>query len=204
MELTSELTITSRCSDRSTSSATARTGTTHRLSGTSWAITGTAGTAGVADILARLPKLRKDARANVESVLHELIADRNATIPQICARTGMALRTINNALATLRGAGVIKTRSNDNQGTGTAQTTTQGHAVTTLETTPETTETTPETSEDRIFWAIKMSPTITVSELANMTGLSIDGVKWNLRKLKSLGKLRRVGHTKGGHWEVLE
>ena len=204
MELTSELTITSRCSDRSTSSATARTGTTHRLSGTVWAITGTTGTAGVEDILARLPKLRKDARANVESVLHELIADKNATIPQICARTGMALRTINNALATLRGAGVIKTRSNDNQGTGTAQTTTPEHAVTTLETTPETTETTPETSEDRIFWAIKMSPTITVSELANMTGLSIDGVKWNLRKLKSLGKIRRVGHTKGGHWEVLE
>ena len=204
MELTSELTITSRCSDRSTSSATARTGTTHKLSGTGWTITGTTGTAGVEDILARLPKLRKDARANVESVLHELIADKNATIPQICARTGMALRTINNALATLRGAGVIKTRSNDNQGTGTAQTTTPEHAVTTLETTPETTETTPETSEDRIFWAIKMSPTITVSELANMTGLSIDGVKWNLRKLKSSGKLRRVGHTKGGHWEVLE
>ena len=187
-----------------TGTDTAGTGTTHRLSGTGWTITGTTGTAGVEDILARLPKLRKDARANVESVLHELIADRNATIPQICARTGMALRTINNALATLRGAGVIKTRSNDNQGTGTAQTTTPEHAVTTLETTPETTETTPETSEDRIFWAIKMSPTITVSELANMTGLSIDGVKWNLRKLKSLGKLRRVGHTKGGHWEVLK
>ena len=187
-----------------TGTDTVGTGTTHKLSGTGWTITGTTGTAGVEDILARLPKLRKDARANVESVLHELIADRNATIPQICARTGMALRTINNALATLRGAGVIKTRSNDNQGTGTAQTTTPEHAVTTLETTPETTETTPETSEDKIFWAIKMSPTITVSELANMTGLSIDGVKWNLRKLKSLGKLRRVGHTKGGHWEVLK
>ena len=180
-----------------TGTDTAGTGTTHKLSGTGWTITGTTGTAGVEDILACLPKLRKDARANVESVLHELIADRNATIPQICARTGMALRTINNALATLRGAGVIKTRSNDNQRTGTAQTTTPEHAVTTLETTPET-------SEDRIFLAIKMSPTITVSELANMTGLSIDGVKWNLRKLKSLGKLRRVGHTKGGHWEVLK
>ena len=204
MELTSELTITSRCSDRSTSSATARTGTTHRLSGTVWAITGTTGTAGVEDILARLPKLRKDARANVESVLHELIADKNATIPQICARTGMALRTINNALATLRGAGIIKTRGNESQVTGTIRTTTPEHAATTPETTPENVEATPETSEDRIFWAIKMSPTITVSELANMTGLSIDGVKWNLRKLKSLGKIRRVGHTKGGHWEVLE
>ena len=196
-ELTSELTIASRCPDRRTGIVATRTGTTHRLSGTVWAITGTTGTAGVEDILARLPKLRKDARANVESVLHELIADKNATIPQICARTGMALRTINNALATLRGAGIIKTRGNDSQGTGTAQTTTP-------ETTPEHAATTPETSEGRIFLAIKMSPTVTVSELANMTGLSIDGVKWNLRKLKSLGKIRKVGHTKGGHWEVLK
>ena len=101
-ELTSELTITSWCPDRRTGSATARTGTGHGLSGTVWAITGTTGVVGVEDILARLPKLRKDARANVENVLHELIADRNATIPQICARTGMALRTINNTLATLR------------------------------------------------------------------------------------------------------
>ena len=187
-----------------TGTATARTGTTHRLSGTSWAITGTTGTAGVADILARLPKLRKDARANVENVLHELIADRNATIPQICARTGMALRTINNALATLRGAGIIKTRGNESQVTGTTQTTTPETTPEHAATTPENAEITPETSEDRIFLAIKMSPTITVSELANMTGLSIDGVKWNLRKLKSLGRIRRVGHTKGGHWEVLE
>ena len=89
-----------------------RTGTTHRLSGTVWAITGTTGAVAIEDILARLPKLRKDARANVESVLHELIADKNATIPQICVRTGMALRTISNALATLRGACVLKARGN--------------------------------------------------------------------------------------------
>jgi hypothetical protein len=43
---------------------------------------------GVEDILARLPKLRKDARANVKSVLHELTADKNATIPQICTPAG--------------------------------------------------------------------------------------------------------------------
>ena len=53
---------------------------------------------------------------NVETVLHELIADRNATIPQICARTGMALRTINNALATLRGAGILKAKGDEDHG----------------------------------------------------------------------------------------
>ena len=43
--------------------------------------------------------------------LKKLIADKNATIPQICARTGMALRTINNALATLREAGILRLRA---------------------------------------------------------------------------------------------
>ena len=71
---------------------------------------------GVEVILARLPKLRKDARANVGTVLHELIADKTATIPQICARTGMALRTINNALATLRGAGILKAKGDEGNG----------------------------------------------------------------------------------------
>ena len=94
----------------------ARTGTTHRLSGTVWAITGTTGAMGVEVILARLPKLRKDARANVGTVLHELISDKTATIPQICARTGMALRTINNALATLRGAGILKAKGDEGNG----------------------------------------------------------------------------------------
>ena len=87
-----------------------RTGTGRGLSGTGWTIIGTTATDNFWELLARLPKLRKDARANVETVLHELIADKNATIPLICARTGMALRTINNALATLRTAKIILPR----------------------------------------------------------------------------------------------
>ena len=86
------------------------TGTVHVLSGTRWTIIGTPATDSIVGLLARLPKLRKDARANVETVLHELISDKNATIPQICARTGMALRTINNALATLRAAKIVLPR----------------------------------------------------------------------------------------------
>ena len=30
----------------------------------------------------------------------------------------------------------------------------------------------------------------------------IEGVKWNLQRLKAAGRLRRVGPDKGGHWEV--
>ncbi|MBP5638684.1 MAG: winged helix-turn-helix transcriptional regulator [Victivallales bacterium] len=75
---------------------------------------------------------------------------------------------------------------------------------TTPETTPETKSATPETTPEKILLAIQTFPEITVSELSKMTGLSIDGVKWNLRKLKSIGKIRRIGYTKGGHWEVMD
>ena len=93
-----------------TGTGVARTGTGRGLSGTGWTIIGMASANNVGALLARLPKLRKDARANVETVLHELIADKSVTIPQICARTGMALRTINNALATLRAAKIVLPR----------------------------------------------------------------------------------------------
>jgi len=199
MELTSELTITSRCSDRSTSSATARTGTTHRLSGTVWAITGTTGTAGVEDILARLPKLRKDARANVENVLHELIADKNATIPQICARTGMALRTINNALATLRGAGVLKTRGNQgNANNEVTEKVTEKQGEVTEKVTEKLNET-----DERIIAVIQSNPYITQKMLSEAIGLTRPYVGRKLLGLQARNIIRRVGPDKGGYWEVL-
>ncbi|MBR1609408.1 MAG: winged helix-turn-helix transcriptional regulator [Kiritimatiellae bacterium] len=46
-------------------------------------------------------------------------------------------------------------------------------------------------------------PDVTIPELANATGLSLSGVKWNIRKLKANGRLRRVGADKGGRWEVV-
>ena len=84
-----------------TGTANPRTGTMPEITGTRWVVL-------VSDPVAHLPNLRKDARANAEVVLHEIIADNTATIPEICARTGMALRTINNAIATLREAGIVQ------------------------------------------------------------------------------------------------
>ena len=43
---------------------------------------------------------------------------------------------------------------------------------------------------------------ITMAEIANATGLSVAGVKKNIRKLKDANLVRRVGPDKGGHWEV--
>ena len=55
----------------------------------------------------------------------------------------------------------------------------------------------------KILAAIKANPAVTVQELMKLLGLSDSGVEWNLRKLKAAGLLKRVGSTKGGHWEVL-
>jgi Fic family protein len=50
---------------------------------------------------------------------------------------------------------------------------------------------------------LKSHPDARITEMAERVGLSADGVKWNLRKLKASGRLRRVGADRGGHWEVI-
>ncbi len=39
--------------------------------------------------------------------------------------------------------------------------------------------------------------------LSHATGLSLEGVKKNIRLLRKQGLLRLVGPSKGGHWEVI-
>ena len=43
----------------------------------------------------------------------------------------------------------------------------------------------------------------TIPDLMGLTGLSRNGVKKALDRLKSVGIIRRVGPDKGGHWEVM-
>lgn len=47
------------------------------------------------------------------------------------------------------------------------------------------------------------NPKATRKELAEKTGLTPDGIKWNLNKLKKEGIIRRIGPDKGGHWEII-
>jgi predicted HTH transcriptional regulator len=85
--------------------------------------------------------------------------------------------------------------------------TTEKTAKTTQKTTQKTAKTTqkiaPKTSE-RVLSAIQKNPTILTEELAEMLDLTVDGIKWQIRKLKNLELLRRVGPDRGGYWEVLE
>lgn len=66
----------------------------------------------------------------------------------------------------------------------------------------KTIEKTDKKTGQKILSIMKSMPDITLAELANATGLSVAGVRWNIRKLKDANLVRRVGPDKGGHWEA--
>jgi len=65
-------------------------------------------------------------------------------------------------------------------------------------------ETQPEKLKDIVLQLLRQQPQMTMLALAQATGLSADGVKYHLTRLKLAGKLRRHGPTKKGHWEVID
>ncbi|MDR3049943.1 MAG: hypothetical protein LBV16_08970 [Elusimicrobiota bacterium] len=58
-------------------------------------------------------------------------------------------------------------------------------------------------SQKIILDAIKKNPAITTKELAIVLGLTMDGAKWNIKALKVKNKIRHIGATKKGVWEIL-
>jgi ATP-dependent DNA helicase RecG len=65
-------------------------------------------------------------------------------------------------------------------------------------------KTTQETTQEKILAVLRSEPSITRREISKRTGLTPDGVKYHLDKLRSAGSIRHVGPTKAGYWEVLE
>ena len=57
---------------------------------------------------------------------------------------------------------------------------------------------------EKILKSIQNNPYITHRDLADLLGLSEDGVFYNIKKLKQQGLLRRVGPDKGGYWEIVK
>lgn len=78
----------------------------------------------------------------------------------------------------------------------------EGHTQTIQKVAQELYRNYPETIQ-KILRAVSRNSFITITQLSKTTGLSEVGVKYNLRKLKKDGVLRRVGPDKGGYWEVL-
>ena len=70
-------------------------------------------------------------------------------------------------------------------------------------TTETTTETTTESTAERILKIIQNNPEITNRALAEMLGITEDGVYYNTKKLRTKGVLRRIGGDFGGHWEIV-
>lgn len=61
-----------------------------------------------------------------------------------------------------------------------------------------------EKTPEKIVLAITNRPTVTIADLAKQIGVSPRTIERNLSKLQQLGRLRRVGPDKGGHWEMQE
>lgn len=68
------------------------------------------------------------------------------------------------------------------------------------DTTPKTT---PKTDE-KIIVLIKQNPGITKEKLAEILGITLDGIKYHIKRLNKSGVIRWKGSSKGGHWEVVE
>ena len=72
----------------------------------------------------------------------------------------------------------------------------------TIQATEKTTQKTTENATEKIIRILKERPYATAGQIAEELGLTIDGVDYNIRKLKKDGQIIRIGGDKGGHWEV--
>lgn len=77
-------------------------------------------------------------------------------------------------------------------------------AANNAQTTEDTTQKTTENATEKIIRILKERPYATAGQLAEELGLTIDGVDYNIRKLKKQGRIVRIGGDKGGHWEINE
>ena len=70
-------------------------------------------------------------------------------------------------------------------------------------TTQKTTQKSTHKTTHKILSAIANNPNVTRMELADMIGITPDGIKKALEGLKKDGLVRRIGGKKGGYWEVV-
>jgi ATP-dependent DNA helicase RecG len=57
-------------------------------------------------------------------------------------------------------------------------------------------------NQNLILSVIQTNQTISALELSKRIGISKRKIEENMRKLKDLGILKRIGPAKGGHWEI--
>ena len=79
-----------------------------------------------------------------------------------------------------------------------------GIQVTFLKSSTETVGKGVEKSVEKIITLMDENPYITQKELSLAIGLSRRGIEKNISKLKTEGKIKRIGPAKGGHWEIFK
>ena len=109
---------------------------------------------------------------------------------------------------------IVNANAKSNQQTGTnrdqeEKTTPMGEKTTPMgeETTPMREETTLKSDQKttlKILNAITENPYIKRHELSSMLNISLNGIKWQLAKLKEQGILKREGSNRNGKWVVVK
>ena len=73
---------------------------------------------------------------------------------------------------------------------------------TTQKTVEKTTQKTTHKTTQKIIVLIKENPEISRKKLAEIIGLTEDGIKYQLKKMQEKGILERIGPAKGGYWKI--
>ena len=73
-----------------------------------------------------------------------------------------------------------------------------------LEAVKEMVRTTQETTQEKILNLIRNNTSITQKEMANILGMTRDGISYNIRILREKGILERIGSTKNGEWKIYD
>ena len=63
--------------------------------------------------------------------------------------------------------------------------------------------TTPETTLEKILALLLTDPSMTRREMAKRIGITLEGIRYHLTKLKAARRIRHAGSTKAGYWEIL-
>ena len=69
--------------------------------------------------------------------------------------------------------------------------------------TQESTQETNKSTQEMILDEIRKHPFTTREQLAKVIGITPDGIKKQLDKMKKAKRIKHVGPTKGGHWEII-
>lgn len=67
-----------------------------------------------------------------------------------------------------------------------------------------TTQKTTQKTEEKLIELLKSNPYLTRMELSKELGITEDGVKYHLNKLKKNNIIKKIGSDKSGYWEIVE